>query len=74
MRMTLDAFCLPQVRHGNLPCVKTLVEGGAWLSQRNTLGFTPREDLLNSEPTFTRGRLPKVLRTTLEYIEYAEVS
>ncbi len=63
----------PQVRHGNHSCVKTLVESGAWLGQRNALGFTPREDLLNAKPMFTRGRLPKALRTTLEYIEYAEV-
>lgn len=74
MRLISRAFYLPQVRHGNLLCVKTLVESGAWLSQRNALGFTPREDLLNSQPSFPRGRLPKVLRTTLEYTEYAEVS
>ncbi|CAM9338890.1 unnamed protein product, partial [Ectocarpus fasciculatus] len=60
------------VRHGNLSCVNALVEGGAQLSRRNTLGFTPREDLLNSEPMFARGRLPKVLRATLEYIQDAE--
>lgn len=53
--------------------MQTLVEGGAWLGQRNTLGFTPREGLLNAKPMFTRGRLPKALRATLEYIEYAEV-
>lgn len=54
--------------------MKTLVEGGAWLSQRNTQDFTPREDILSTKPMFTRGRLPKVLRATLEYIERAEVS
>ncbi|CAM9934930.1 unnamed protein product [Ectocarpus sp. 12 AP-2014] len=62
------------VRHGNILCVNALVEGGAQLSRRNTLGFTPREDLLNSEPMFARGRLPKVLRATLAYIQDAEVS
>ncbi|CAM9175755.1 unnamed protein product [Ectocarpus sp. 4 AP-2014] len=62
------------VRHGNLSCVNALVEGGAQLSRRNALGFTPREDLLNSEPMFARGRLPKVLRATLAYIQDAEAS
>ncbi|CAM9373859.1 unnamed protein product [Ectocarpus sp. 12 AP-2014] len=62
------------VRHGNLSCVNALVEGGAQLSRRNTLGFTPREDLLNSEPMFARGRLPKVLRATLAYVQDAEAS
>lgn len=66
-------FRVHQVRHGNLSCVKALVEEGAWLRQRNTQGFTPREDLLNAKPTFPRGRLPKILRATLEYIERAEV-
>ncbi|CAM9727728.1 unnamed protein product, partial [Ectocarpus sp. 6 AP-2014] len=55
-------------------CVNALVEGGAQFSRRNTLGFTPREDLLHSEPMFARGRLPKVLRATLAYIQDAEAS
>ena len=72
----LTPFGLPtlsQVRYGNLSCAKTLVESGAWPSRRNTLGFTPREDLLNAQPMFARGRLPKALRATLEYIQHAEV-
>ncbi|CAN0453162.1 unnamed protein product, partial [Scytosiphon promiscuus] len=57
------------VRHGNLACVRALVEGGARLSQRNKQGFTPREDLLKVGPIFSGGRLPKVLRIILEYID-----
>eukprot|EP00752_Nemacystus_decipiens_P011913 g10564.t1 len=51
-----------------------LVEAGARLTQRNMQGFTPREGLLNTKPMFTRGRLPKVLRATLAYIERVETS
>lgn len=74
MRRTHDIRHPLQVRHGNLACVKALVEGGARLSQRNKQSFTPREDLLKAAPFFAKGRLPKVLRATFEYIECAEVS
>lgn len=64
-----------QVWYGNLSCVKALVGGGARPSQRNRLGFTPREGVANARPTLDKGgRLPKTLRHTLEYLEHVEVS
>lgn len=72
---SLALLRIMQVWHGNLSCVKALVEGGARLGQRNRLGYTPREGAANAGPLLNRGgRLPKALRHTLEYLERAEVS